>query len=360
MSQEMVVAKDGTFAVDWELVSQIIRSFIVARSKSAHATLKIESEWFGPELHQIEVDWKLVNSERKREAPALLADFERRIYTRGLRSAQIDLLGMVEDTRKYRERFDQRMQQATERTLHSVKEVVEFWEGMITATKLVRDLAGGTLVALAAASGGGLAIVGAAGYDGVMQGVTKYQETGKIGAAIMKMSGTFQMDIIPGAKGAKAVLVFKTAMGGAYDWMTSIVEGNTMERALRDGFVGGLSTLGGEMAGQLLDSEFFKKALSRAAVPIGTKLVHQGAKTVAAVRREQVRNTMGRFMVTKGSSSIPVAMIGHGSAGYHIAMKQARETEKFSIAHQVIIADKMIVQNAIMGPDACYAAHAFP
>src|ERR1700721_1425070 len=74
MAWECFQSRDGIYAVNWQGVGRIIRSYVRSCATLANAKVNEEFHWIGPTLHTLDVNWDQVRIQTDSESEYRLAD----------------------------------------------------------------------------------------------------------------------------------------------------------------------------------------------------------------------------------------------------------------------------------------------
>ena len=262
----------ATYAVDWDIVLRIVRSFHRARARFDCAESKASSEsawysplsWALPEVTSIEVDLNRVRSQVNRFGDA---DFSHlaQLGTRDVPEMARQLRWMVSETSRLTTNFLN--WQATTQSENSARmqAAVDTYSGAIEVARFVRDTsADGLMVGSSILTGGGsLALLGGAS---ALKGYGKYQDTDKVGAAMLYGVGNlvFGAFKLGGGKLSLREEAVVVIMQAKWETGVALAEGKSLGDALAIGSL--------KLAGPFVD-RFFKvpilqTAIQRWSIPI--------------------------------------------------------------------------------------------
>jgi hypothetical protein len=187
-------SNDGTYLVNWEGITRILRS-----SARAAAMVKwskevvAERHVIGPDLFSVDVEWNKVRNDT-----AVQTEMElRRFHGAARRSMQLELnrlTYMMETADKNHGKFQKMMQEAQEKTRKNIEVSVQNNEAVIRDLRLGRDLCGEFVMVGAAYLGGAMAVAAVATASAMKSGFA-YQDSGKTGDAV----ATFFTNLVLGA-----------------------------------------------------------------------------------------------------------------------------------------------------------------
>lgn len=243
MAYELVASRTGQYAVDWEVVDRLVRSYWQASYQLNYSTSKTESEaswynpfsWSLPDIKQIDVPWDKV-----REASAVQGT---RDMLKFVKSAQLDMRSVANEldfrlgeTARLKTQFTDYMKSVQSGNMSAIDRAVGDYEGMIEVSRFIRDTSA-DIVAIGSTIATGGAAVGLLGASSGLKGYGKYQDTGSVGAAVTYGAGSMVLGAfkIGGAKlsgGEEAVFI---VFQGVLETGTSLVAGDTVAKAIKKG-----------------------------------------------------------------------------------------------------------------------------
>jgi hypothetical protein len=185
------------FAIDWDIVRRILKSYYFALNQLNYGqVVKLtDSHWYNPfswslpDISNIEVDWNMV----RRDAQGSIASDL--VYLRGLAQSNAAagarmLDGMIDDAASNKEKFVDWMGDVQTENMHAINKSVDDYDSQIKTAQFVRDSSNeGLMVGASLMSGGTATACLAAG--GFLKGTAKFQDTGCVGAAVMEGVGSF-------------------------------------------------------------------------------------------------------------------------------------------------------------------------
>lgn len=278
MTWELVETADGQYAVDWDIVGNVIRQYELAKLKmQSYTTVDIsQSNWYNPfswslpKIVNIDIDWKAVRSATELNSFIETRRF-RNAAQKQMRREAYALLEKLHRTVSLKEQFVHKMRAIQSQNAQSIDKAIADYDGHIDKAKFVRNTSAGTLMVGATFLSGGAAtaVIGAASG---LKGVAKYQDTGKVGAAVMEATGNFVFGMIPVKAGAAGLTKIEEGCLVILEaqWETGIglAEGKTFSEALGTGAL--------KLTGPAVDKVFGSKPminmLSRVSVPMNITL----------------------------------------------------------------------------------------
>src|SRR2546426_344795 len=242
MAYELVSNGQTQFAIDWDIVRRILRSYHTSCLQldfGREVTLS-ESQWYNPmswslpDISHVEVDWDAVRRYRDGLTVSDLRDMRVEAKYRAARIAR-RLEDMIETTARNKEVFVDWIGTVQTQNMQSVNRAVEDYESNIEIARFVRDSsADGLMVGASVMTGG--AAVAALGGASFFKGTCKFQDTGSVGAGVMEGAGSFAFAYVKLGKKfsfkQEMVLAFVQA---PYKAGTELVGGATVSKAALSG-----------------------------------------------------------------------------------------------------------------------------
>ena len=351
MTWQLVETADGQYAVDWEIVANVIRQYELANTKiQRYSTVNIsQSSWYNPfswslpNIVNIDIDWKEVRSTTEVQSFSEVIRF-RNAAQKQMRREAYALLEKLKRTVSLKDQFVQKMRAVQSQNAQNIDKAVADYQGHIDKAKFVRNTSAGTLMVGATFMSGGAAtaVIGAASG---LKGVAKYQDTGKVGAAVMEATGNFVFGIIPVKAGAAGMPLTKIEEGCLViletQWETGIglAEGKTFSEALGTGAL----KLTGPAVDKVFGSDAMIKMLSRVPVPLRITLKGDplaintlASKQLASMMKAQVDKRGGDFMTQKFGTPPQAAIPPSALAGDQVVRTALNPQEillKLTIIH---------------------------
>src|SRR5271167_4937811 len=116
MPWETFTSRDGIYAVDWEGVGRLIRSYARSMAILENARVNTGSHWFGPNLHTVDVEWDRVRQRTLFHSESLLRNFYYGAQV-NMQTQLARLLHMVDATRVNTAKFQEKMRGAQKQTM---------------------------------------------------------------------------------------------------------------------------------------------------------------------------------------------------------------------------------------------------
>jgi hypothetical protein len=310
MTYWMLENDRGTYAVDWDVVNRLVRSYhrAVLRESCSKEYTTSDSRWFNPfswslpDIRSLDVDWDKVNGRLNGVADDAFNRLAEEA-TRDVRGVYRELDWMVSDTGRRTAAFTDRLGALQTENMSRINSAVESYGAQIEAAKFVRDTAAdGLMVGASIATGGaGLAILGG---GSAMKGWAKYQDTDNAGAAVMTGVGSFTFGAfkLGGAKLTGTEEAVVTILQAQWETGVALAEGKSLGKALATGSL--------KLSGPFVDRFFklgpVKTMLERACVPIAITVTTAGgveniASTVAA---KWLAKSVQKQVVERGGKAV--------------------------------------------------------
>lgn len=282
----------------WLLVRQYLHAELVLSNSRTETTHR----WFYPDIVNVNVDFRAVRRQKDDLAPRMYDEIARESIRAG-EVAMRRIVDMRRNTDAYTTSFRNRMQSASHQTMGNIDHAVRIGEAGAATARVVRDISAGVLVAGATFLSGGAAL-SVLGAGSGLKGVSTYQDTGNVGAALLDATGTFVVGAIPigamasrgqtvsnsislasraGGSGTSplmsnivqnvreqgAVIVVGASVNAGFEMSRGMVEGRTMEESVRSaGASFGVDLISGGILGPVLD---------QCSLPIAVRLVTETA-----------------------------------------------------------------------------------
>lgn len=308
MAYEIVQNGKTQFAIDWDIVTRLTRSFYTAIYQWNYADeIKVsDSRWYNPfswalpELSHLEVDWDRVRRDALSSTNADLKLLRSKANYDASGVARI-LEKRVEDAARYKQQFVKWMNDVQTQNMQNVEKSVEDYEADKEIAKFVRDRSYDMLMIGAAVMTGGeaLAVMGGGSF---LKGQAKFQDTGSVGAAAMEGAGSFVFAYVKlGKKFSLKQDIVLAFVQGTYKAGTELVGGATFS----DAAVAGALTLASPGTDRLFDIGPGKTLFDKAAVPIVITYKKGGEKlaseTVSGMMKSSAGNWVQGGIETKGA-----------------------------------------------------------
>jgi hypothetical protein len=243
MPWETFQSKDGTYLVNWEGVSRLIRSAVRSRAMLTFSKENIEQHRIGPNIHSVEVDWGRVQDTTTVESDRLLKSFYFGAQeSMGTQLSQLRRL--VSQGEQNHLLLQAKMRAAQTKTMENIHASVSRGEIGEEIARDVRDASTEFLMVGATVLTGGSAAA-AVGGGSLLKGVYAYQDTSHMSTAVITASTNLLMGAIPlKIKPAMEAQFGKLGWGilwakieGAAEIPKSMLEGDHLTTAAGKGLV---------------------------------------------------------------------------------------------------------------------------
>src|SRR5688572_16496349 len=282
MPYQLLANGPTQFAIDWDIVSRIVRSYHTSRLQLAYArtVTMSDSSWYNPmtwslpDVAHVEVEWEWVRADADTYAQSDVRDMRIEAkYNAALVARR--LADMIDTTARNKETFVDWIGTVQTQNMQSVSKAVEDYESNIEIAKFVRDASADGLMVGASVMTGGTAVA-ALGGASFFKGTCKFQDTGSVGAGVMEGAGSFAFAYVKLGKDfsfkQEMVLAFVQA---PYAAGTELVGGSTLSKAV----VSGALKLTGPSAEALFKLGPARTLFDKVAVPI---VITYGGENVAS------------------------------------------------------------------------------
>jgi hypothetical protein len=279
MAWEAFRCDDGIYLVNWQGVSQILRSCARARAMTKNSEKKcVEKQFIGPDLWSVEVNWDKVRQETATNAEACF----RKFHACARRSMQTELNWLVcqmEQADDDRDAFQDLMAAAQHQTMENIERSVHIGEIGVKAATIVRDVSAEFLMVGATYLTGGAGLVFIPIGSGI-KGYGVYTDTGRSDKAVATFSTNLILgvaDVGVGAKIAKSFTSKSARIGMAIVWAKTksvlevpkgLIEGKDLKEAACAGAVKMAASTPATAGVELLKDVLKVRELEPWAIPI--------------------------------------------------------------------------------------------
>jgi len=284
-----------SWAVDFDGVTHLLRSFVRAKSVSRRARLVHKTEALGPlgtfkiTLTTVEVDYTTLGSQVNRDSKVLYGKFCEQVQHSGRRAFDT-LLGFRSATVKANEDLRKMQVDASSQTSDSINSVSSSAQSWMDGARFVRDLSSTAVIVGASFLSGGAAAAVLSGGS-VMKGSFTFQDKkmeGKdnseaatagvleastdllLGVIGIKESGAMNaMSSVAGKAKAAGIVLFGSTVDGTTEFVKASLDGKTIRQAATAGgtrFV--LHTATSGIVGPKLDKYFDDPQLELFSFPV--------------------------------------------------------------------------------------------
>jgi hypothetical protein len=282
MGYELLANGPTQFAVDWDIVSRIVRSYHTASLQLAYAReiSMSQSHWYNPmtwslpDISHVEVEWHRV----RRDAEAFARQDVRNMQVEAKYNAPRiarRLEALIDITAQKKETFIDWIGTVQTQNMVSITKAVEDYASSAEMAQFVRDTsADGLMVGASVMTGGGAAA--ALGGASFVKGVCRFQDSASVGASVMEGAGSFAFAYVKLGKtytfSQEMVLALVQA---PWTTGTELVGGSTISKAVASGAV----KLTGPSSDALFKLGPAKTLFDKVAVPI---VINYGGENVAS------------------------------------------------------------------------------
>lgn len=199
MAYELVQNRNDQFAVDWDIVRRLLKSYYTASLQnnsgySSEVTMS-DSHWYNPfswslpDLSHIEVNWEQVRRDAESKTDDNLAELKAKAKFDAAAVAN-GLDGSISAAAVERDEFLNWMRGVQKENMHSINQAVEDYQSHIEVARFVRGSSAEALMVGASVMSGGAATAVMAGGS-LLKGVGEFEDTGSVGAGVMEATGSF-------------------------------------------------------------------------------------------------------------------------------------------------------------------------
>lgn len=239
MSYQFLANGPTQFAVDWAIVSRIVRSYHTARLQMVHAreVTPSNSHWYNPmtwslpAISHVEVDWEKVRVDADALAQTDVRNMriEAKYNTARIARRVEDL---IELTAERKETFVNWLRTVQRQNLAAIRNAIADYECGVEVEQFVRDTSSGGLM-IGASVLTGPAAVAALGDAPFLRGTCQFHDTGMVGAGIIRGAGTLGFALVRLGKPSSVKPDMVLALVQApYAAGTELVGGASVSRAV--------------------------------------------------------------------------------------------------------------------------------
>ncbi len=345
-----IVENYGTeFAVDWDIVARLCRSYQTTyyQLELSETTEMSESKWYNPfswwlpKTRTIDVDWPKVRERAKRACDMDMVTY-RKMGRTDMRSVALDLEWRLELTAENRRRFVNQLRDVQADNMAAINESVDDYDGLIDAARFVRDTSA-DIVAVGSTIATGGAAAGLLGASSALKGIYKYQDTGSAGAALLHGGGSLVLGVfkVGGKKvtaGAEYALI---VVKGVLETGTSLVAGDSLGTAVEKG---GLKIASAGAAQVLFSPALVKQLFERMPLPftVFSVVSRSGPNWMAVDVADKVVAGATKKVAERGMKYGAAGMLGDSDSG------RAAPTPVSGFADEVPIEKKLLLNFGIV------------
>jgi hypothetical protein len=273
MAYQLVNSGRQQYAVDWDVLERFCRSywFNYYQHEYANSSTMSETHWYNPfswklpDITTIDINWDRVQADAQTAVAKDMLAFAGRSAT-DMRGIAYEMRDRLELTVKYKNLLRDWLIDVQRSNLTSMHQAVKDYDGLIDAFKFVRDTSADVVVIGSTIATGGAAGAGLLAGGSVLKGAYKYQDEGKVGAAVLYGGGTMLLGafkIQPKALTAGGEYVLIVAQG-ALETGTSLASGKRFAESVLNG---GLKVLGTGAAKALFGTSLVKTIFAKMPIP---------------------------------------------------------------------------------------------
>jgi hypothetical protein len=311
MGYELLVSGQTQFAIDWDIVSRIVRSYHTANLQLAYAReiTMSQSHWYNPMtwslpgISHVEVDWDKVHAIADACATQDVRNMRTEAkYNAGRIARRLDSL--IDITALRKETFIDWIGTVQTQNMVSIGKAIGDYESNVEIAQFVRDTSADGLMVGASVMTGDTAVA-ALGGAAFVKGTCRFQDTASVGASVMEGAGSFAFAYVKLGKSFTAGQDMALALVQA-PWTngTELVGGSTISRAV----AGGALKLTGPSSEALFKVGPAKTLFDKVAVPI---VINYGGENVAS---KFLSRLAGDALQSRGGEAAGRSGNGNGSS----------------------------------------------
>lgn len=282
MAYELLANGSTQFAVDWDIVRRIVRSYHRATLQLgyARATTMSQSHWYNPmtwslpDITHVEVDWDAVRADADAFAGEDVRNMQVEARYNAPRIAR-RLASMTDITAQEKDTFVDWLGTVQTQNMVAINKALSDYQSSTEIARFVRDTsADGLMVGASVMTGG--AAAAALGGASFFKGVCRFHDSGSVGASVMEGAGSFAFAYVRlGTSFAFSQDVVLALVQAPWAVGTELVGGATISRAVAVGAV----RLSGPSSEALFKLGPAKTLFDKVAVPI---VINYGGENVAS------------------------------------------------------------------------------
>lgn len=340
MAYELIQNGMTQYAVDWEVVERLLKSYWTAKLQlqtGSEVTLS-DSHWYNPfswslpDISHIEVDWDLVKLDAAAYAGQEVETMRDRARFNASGVAN-ELALRIDEAALFKEQFVNWMKKVQIKNSTNINKSVDDYEENIEIAKFVRNTsADGLMVGASVMSGGAaVAVMGAGSF---LKGEGKYQDTGSVGAGIMEGVGSFVFAYVKlGKKFSFKQDMVLALVQAPWKTGTELVGGASFSKAALSGAL----KLTGPGVDRLFTTGFGKTVFDKVAVPIVINVNKSGVMENVASKflgKMAAKTVQGNLIEKQGrdwllGSSVQMQSSGNSSYKRSTLIDEATLTDKY-------------------------------
>jgi hypothetical protein len=196
MAPKLYSGQDGVYAVDWEILIRICRSYACAMSTFNRAKISLlESHFIGPTIYTVTVDWTAVHRDVERDSPRIFESIRRTAQASMPMSADA-VRQMVNESVYYRKRFADMQRWVTHTSMSNLQASVGRLGTTVQILKRIRDASAEFVMVTGGFISGGAALA-AVGTGALLKGTAKWEDSHSLSAGVATASTEMLFNIIP-------------------------------------------------------------------------------------------------------------------------------------------------------------------
>jgi hypothetical protein len=195
MAMQTIPGREGLYAIDWDVLVRVCRSFVRAQAILSHSKVIEEKQLFGPDISWVEVDWDAVKRTVDRDAPVVCKAVQSAVLTSPVMAADY-VRTIVEETKFYRDRFTETQTRCSRESMKAINASVDRGQKGVAALTAIRDLSADFVMVGATVLSGGTAAA-AIGGGALLKGSYKWQDTKSFSAGLFTASTELLFAAIP-------------------------------------------------------------------------------------------------------------------------------------------------------------------
>jgi len=308
MPWETIECSDGAYDINRDGIMRIMRSVSWSRAVLNNSKIVTEVNTWGPNIDNVETDWKAVRAETGSTASDFYEDFFKRLeYGLSGSSCLLLLRDLVDQKDSFEASFQALKRKAQKNTMANIESSVQTGEEWLPVLEFVRDVSadtlmiGGTILSGGALTGPTLIRIG---LGSLIKGTAKWEDTGHWQEGVFTgttelVFGLLGVGLRAAAKTMEASNVDKLVLGlvfgsfkGAVETGAQVYSGKAVGQAMGRGGTKLLDPLVSEAVKQILTNDVWSTPVL-AVMKYGMK---KGAD--ALTTPEKMRNSKPRLTTT--------------------------------------------------------------
>lgn len=266
-----------------------------------------------PNTYLVDTDWASVRKSTDADTLTLYDDAEKRIALDGVTNMPTNLAALRREVTDKTKAVEAMQHKAQADTYFSIDSTVNGLKTAESVAVFVRDASATILIAGASVLSGGAAL-GVLGAASGLKGIAKYQDTGKVGVAVVEATGTFVVGALtikaPGVSVSslddKILVIVASAMDGMVEGTKAVADGQSGSVALQQAAArAGMSALIGMTGLKLENMSTFVKV---SANTVGTIVADVGVGKIPPTPKPPPATPIVQRPVTSGPTTFAAAI----------------------------------------------------